>query len=157
MYNLNTTPTTLGVQSWREIMSRGTRTKKVEYLCSIQLSTLQSYKLISETPPKNFSQNPLAHPNIYAFNNYPYIISWDSSVCKARALCWMAGVWFPAGARDFSLLHSIQTDSGTHQASFPMGVRRPWRQADHLHLVPMSRMVELYLSFPIRLHWVALN
>jgi hypothetical protein len=35
MYNLNYTPkTTLGVQSWREIISGGTRTRKVEYRCS---------------------------------------------------------------------------------------------------------------------------
>jgi hypothetical protein len=31
MYNLNYAPTTLGVQSQREIISGGTRTKKVEY------------------------------------------------------------------------------------------------------------------------------
>jgi hypothetical protein len=31
MYNLHYVPTTLGVQSWREIISGGTRTKKVEY------------------------------------------------------------------------------------------------------------------------------
>jgi hypothetical protein len=31
MYNLNYAPTTLGVQSWREIICGGTRTKKVEY------------------------------------------------------------------------------------------------------------------------------
>jgi hypothetical protein len=31
MYNLNYTPTTLGVQTWTEIISGGTRTKKVEY------------------------------------------------------------------------------------------------------------------------------
>jgi hypothetical protein len=34
MYNLNYTPTNLGVQSWREIISGGMRTKKVEYHCS---------------------------------------------------------------------------------------------------------------------------
>jgi hypothetical protein len=34
MYNLNYTSATLGVQSWREIISGGTRTKKVEYHCS---------------------------------------------------------------------------------------------------------------------------
>jgi hypothetical protein len=28
MYNLNYAPTTLGVQSWREIISGGTRTEK---------------------------------------------------------------------------------------------------------------------------------
>jgi hypothetical protein len=36
MYNLNYTPTTLGVQSWREIIFGGTWTKTVEYHCSIQ-------------------------------------------------------------------------------------------------------------------------
>jgi hypothetical protein len=34
MYNLKYTPTTLGVQSWREIISGGTLTKRVEYHCS---------------------------------------------------------------------------------------------------------------------------
>jgi hypothetical protein len=34
MHNLNYTPTTLGVQSCREIISGGTQTKKVEYHCS---------------------------------------------------------------------------------------------------------------------------
>jgi hypothetical protein len=31
----------------------------------------------------------------------------------------MAGVRFPEGARDFYLLHSVQTDSGVHVASYP--------------------------------------
>jgi hypothetical protein len=31
LYNLNYTPIALGVQSWREITSGGTRTKKVQY------------------------------------------------------------------------------------------------------------------------------
>jgi hypothetical protein len=34
---------------------------------------------------------------------------------------WTAGVQFLAGARDFSLLHVVQTGSGTHPASSPMG------------------------------------
>jgi hypothetical protein len=37
MYNLNYAPTTMGVQSWRENISGGTRTKKVEYHCSRKL------------------------------------------------------------------------------------------------------------------------
>jgi hypothetical protein len=39
---------------------------------------------------------------------------------------WMIGVRFPAEARDFSLLHSIQTSSGTHPASYPMGTKGPF-------------------------------
>jgi hypothetical protein len=31
MYNLNYTPTILGVQIWRDIISGGTRTNKVDY------------------------------------------------------------------------------------------------------------------------------
>jgi hypothetical protein len=30
-----------------------------------------------------------------------------------------AGIWFPAGARDFSLLHSVQTGYAAHPASYP--------------------------------------
>jgi hypothetical protein len=32
----------------------------------------------------------------------------------------MARVRFPAGARDFSLLHSMQTGSGVHTALYPL-------------------------------------
>jgi hypothetical protein len=34
---------------------------------------------------------------------------------------WMAGVRFQAGAKCFSLLHSAQTNSVAHPASYPMG------------------------------------
>jgi hypothetical protein len=34
---------------------------------------------------------------------------------------WTAEVRFPVGARYFSLLHSVQTGSGAHPASYPMG------------------------------------
>jgi hypothetical protein len=51
---------------------------------------------------------------------------------------WTAGIRFPAGVRHFSLLYSIQTDSGAHSASCPVGnggsfpgVKRPGREADH--------------------------
>jgi hypothetical protein len=51
---------------------------------------------------------------------------------------WAAGVRFFAGARDFSLLHSVQTGSGVHPASYPNGtvgfspgVKRQGREADH--------------------------
>jgi hypothetical protein len=51
---------------------------------------------------------------------------------------WMAGVLFPAGAGDFSLLHSVQVVSDTHPISYPMviggclpGVKRSAREADN--------------------------
>jgi hypothetical protein len=46
--------------------------------------------------------------------------SQDSSVGRAKG--WTAVVRFPAGARDFSLLPSIQTGCGTHLASYPTGI-----------------------------------
>jgi hypothetical protein len=51
---------------------------------------------------------------------------------------WTAGVQFPVGARDFSLLHSVQTNAGAHPASYPMrigtvspGIKWPLCEADH--------------------------
>jgi hypothetical protein len=43
MYNLHYVPTTLGVQSRREIISGGTRTKKVEYHCFRVLLSVSAY------------------------------------------------------------------------------------------------------------------
>jgi hypothetical protein len=40
-----------------------------------------------------------------------------------QAACWLDGVQFLAGARDFSVFSSIQTGSGAHVASFTMGTR----------------------------------
>jgi hypothetical protein len=37
-----------------------------------------------------------------------------------RAMGWMAKVRFPA-VQDFSLLHSVHTDSGAHPVSYAMG------------------------------------
>jgi hypothetical protein len=63
---------------------------------------------------------------------------------------------FPAGDIYFSLLHSIETGSGANPASYPVctgdyfsgesgqGVKL----IAHLHLVPRTTMVELYLHFP---------
>jgi hypothetical protein len=52
-----------------------------------------------------------------------------------RATSWMAGVRFPAGAKDFSLLHSVQVGSGAHPAFLSKGyseVKRQGHVADHL-------------------------
>jgi hypothetical protein len=63
-------------------------------------------------------------------------MSRDSLVSIATG--WTAGFRFPAGARDFFLLHGVQTGSGTHPTlcqigtgvSFPGG-KRPGHEADH--------------------------
>jgi hypothetical protein len=74
------------------------------------------------------------------------------------------GVRSPAGAKDFSSSLSVQTGSGAHPASSPMGTgvpfpgckARPGRDADHSpHLVPRSWMSRSYTSsLPKRLHGV---
>jgi hypothetical protein len=50
---------------------------------------------------------------------------------------WTTGVRFPAG-HDFYLCHNVQTGSGAHPASYPIGtgvrssgVKRPGHEADH--------------------------
>jgi hypothetical protein len=78
----------------------------------------------------------------------------------------MARVQFPAGKRNFfSLVHSIQTSSVAHPASYPMGLEFfPWGKSGlvvklttYLHLVPKSRIVELHLHNGIYLHGIVLN
>jgi hypothetical protein len=51
---------------------------------------------------------------------------------------WTAGVQFPAGAGDFSLLHRVDTGTGAYPASYAVGagalsprVKRRRREADH--------------------------
>jgi hypothetical protein len=82
-----------------------------------------------------------------------------STIYKIRHLTYL----FPA-VEDFSLLHSVQTDSGPTkppiqlvQGVLSLGVKRYGRKADHSHLLPRSRKVELYLHSPICLHGVVLN
>jgi hypothetical protein len=52
-------------------------------------------------------------------------------------------VRFPAGDGNSSLHHRVQTGSGAHPASYPMGARGSFlgsKLTTHLHLVPRSRM-----------------
>jgi hypothetical protein len=72
--------------------------------------------------------------------------------CSAEGI----GVRFPAGAKYFSVLRNVQTGSGAHPDFYPMDtggcfpgrVKRQGREANtHLHLVPRSRKVELYLHY----------
>jgi hypothetical protein len=58
-------------------------------------------------------------------------------------------------------LHSFQTGSGAHPASYPKDklgssleakAGRSMKLTIHVHPVPMSKMVELYLHSPINLH-----
>jgi hypothetical protein len=64
------------------------------------------------------------------------------------------------GKRRF-FLHSLQTGSGAHPASYPTGIGDSFLGAKTAqswnYLVPRSRMVKLYLRSSIRLHGVVLN
>jgi hypothetical protein len=50
---------------------------------------------------------------------------------QRRVTGWMVSVQLPAGASDFSLLRSVQTGSGLHPLSHPMGNVDyfPWGEA----------------------------
>jgi hypothetical protein len=67
----------------------------------------------------------------------------------------------PAEAKDFSSSLCVQTGSGAHPASCPMGtgVLNPWvnhsrgvKLTTHPHLVPRSWMSRSYISSPPRLY-----
>jgi hypothetical protein len=74
-------------------------------------------------------------------------------------------VRFPAGAGNFSLHHRYQNGTGAHPISYrrvpgvlSLGVKRPGREADHLHIVPRSKNEWSYTStHPIRLHSMVLS
>jgi hypothetical protein len=53
----------------------------------------------------------------------PDLEFWMFPMSVIRLFCSLtAGVWVPAGVRDFYLLHSVQTVSGAHLASCLMGI-----------------------------------
>jgi hypothetical protein len=73
----------------------------------------------------------------------------------------MIGVRFLAGAGNSSLRHRVQTGSGAHPVSYPvgtgglsLGVKRPGRESDHSppSSAEVKECVKLYLHSPIRLH-----
>jgi hypothetical protein len=75
-------------------------------------------------------------------------------------------VQFPAGTGNFSLHHRVQTASGAHPTSYPMGTRaismglkRQGREADHSSLSRAEvKNMWNYTSTPtIRLHGVVLS
>jgi hypothetical protein len=66
--------------------------------------------------------------------------------------------------QDFSLLHNVQTGSGAHPASYPMGtgatspeLKRSGREADHYPPSSADIKNELYSHSPICLDGVVLN
>jgi hypothetical protein len=83
-------------------------------------------------------------------NNCEYLIgfrSWDSSVI-ITTVCGLGLMPRCPAVKNFSFLHSVQTDSETHPASYPMGtgsIGRGVKLTTHLHLMVRSRKVQHYL------------
>jgi hypothetical protein len=79
----------------------------------------------------------------------------------------MIGVRFLAGAGNSSLQHHVQTGSGAHPASYPVGtralsvgVKQPGHEADHSppsSSAEVKECTELCLHFPVCLHGVVLS
>jgi hypothetical protein len=69
----------------------------------------------------------------------------------------MAGVLFPAGARDFSILHIVQTGFGPIKPPIQEVNGLGVKLTTHLRLVPRSIMVELYFYSLTGFHGVMLN
>jgi hypothetical protein len=80
---------------------------------------------------ENQSLEPLStalrnmNPNIYTFyrmyrnEKMVYFFCFYITVVIATATGWTVEVRFPAEARNFSLLHSVQTGPGAHPTSYP--------------------------------------
>jgi hypothetical protein len=64
---------------------------------------------------------------LYIIISYLLYLCYLTFVILGRARGWTAGVRFATGARDFSVLHSVQTGSGARPTSHPMGAELfPW-------------------------------
>jgi hypothetical protein len=79
MYNLHYVPTTLGVQSWREIISGGMRTKKVEYHSYRSLWAFVNMVIIKK----------IEIINIYSIYIYIFFDTWTQSVLTLRKFALM--------------------------------------------------------------------
>jgi hypothetical protein len=84
--------------------------------------------------------------------------AWVAQSVQCLITEWTIGVRSPAKAKDFYSSLCVQTGSGAHPASCPMGTgesfpggkARPERDADHSpHLVPSSRTGSSYISSPL--------
>jgi hypothetical protein len=72
----------------------------------------------------------------------------------------------PTGARDFSVLYTVQTSFEAHPdsytmdkgGSFPEGkAARGLKLTVHFHLMQRSKMMELYVHSPIRFYGILLD
>jgi hypothetical protein len=78
---------------------------------------------------------------------------------------WRAAVYFPAGVRDFSVLHSVQTETGARLASYPIGIvdsfavgKLTGHEADlSPFFIVEVKNHEAIIAHPIHLHGIVVN
>jgi hypothetical protein len=103
------------------------------------------------SPDKN--QDSCQEPTLKMGGALFFITAEIAQSVQQQAKRWMARVRFLAGARDFSLLHSVQTGSGGPTIQWVLGgSSQGMKLTTHLHLVPRSRTVELYFHSPLIKH-----
>jgi hypothetical protein len=93
---------------------------------SFCISQLNNFVLVTAFTPHMFIQCLKSTPDTTSLFE---AVSRDSSVgigigyeLENRG----TGIRFPAGARDFSVLHSVQTGSGAHPSSYPISTGGPF-------------------------------
>jgi hypothetical protein len=113
MYNLNYTPTTLVVQSWREIISGGTRTKRVEYLWS-RLTDPICCHIITEGSQRG---------------NYQQQLNFNATVAAFNVTCNMELIWSHCGNGSSTPLRQLSCSVcfGCVAAELPLRVAPVWR------------------------------
>jgi hypothetical protein len=93
---------------------------------------------------------------------YLYVMGTSHIGCQGSSVSivtmdWTTGVRSPTEAEDFSSILCVQTGSGAHPASCPMGTRGSFHGVKcgqgmmltiHPHLVPRLRMSRSYTSSP---------
>jgi hypothetical protein len=84
--------------------------------------------------------------------------NWGAGIAQWYSAGLRAGwsvVRMPVGAGNFSPHHRVQNGSGAHPASYPLGVKRPGRQADHSppSSAEVKECVELQLHSPNTPSW----
>jgi hypothetical protein len=92
-----------------------------------------------------------------------FCVAWETGISIAVDYWLKDPGTIPGSARWLSLLHIVQTYSGTHPSSYPVGtgglsagLKQQGHEADH-QLLPRSRKVELYVYSPTFLHGIVLK
>jgi hypothetical protein len=103
----------------------------------------------------NIFQSLSVFTNLYIF--YCYRKSRDSSVDVAKGSGLKGRGSIAGRSINISLLHKVLRGSGAQPPNdwvpgdFSLGLRQPWREADHSSPMPRSRRMELYLHSHISL------